>query len=97
MANDWVVAHGPEEIETFMREFLVAAWADYRLLGEEFRDVGTKVFCRWTRDGARKAKRSRELSTPMHSRLDVSRRQSHWGSVQLRSAREALEAAGLRE
>jgi hypothetical protein len=41
-AQDWVVARGVEEIEAFMREFL-AQWANYRLIGEEFRDAGTKV------------------------------------------------------
>jgi hypothetical protein len=39
-ANDRVVAHGPEQIQAFMREFL-AQWANYRLIGEEFRAVGT--------------------------------------------------------
>jgi ketosteroid isomerase-like protein len=43
-ANERVVANGPEEVEAFMREFL-GNWRDYRLIGEEFREVGKdKVF-----------------------------------------------------
>src|SRR5215212_148307 len=42
-AQDSVVARGVHEIDAFMREFL-AQWANYRLIGEEFRDAGTKVF-----------------------------------------------------
>jgi ketosteroid isomerase-like protein len=38
-ANERVVANGPEEIEVFMREFL-GSWRDYRLFGEEFREIG---------------------------------------------------------
>jgi ketosteroid isomerase-like protein len=43
-ANERVVANGPGEVEDFMREFL-GQWRDYRLIGEEFREVGRdKVF-----------------------------------------------------
>jgi ketosteroid isomerase-like protein len=43
-ANKRVVANGPEEVEAFMREFL-GNWRDYRLIGEEFREIGRdKVF-----------------------------------------------------
>jgi ketosteroid isomerase-like protein len=43
-ANERVVANGSEEVEAFMREFL-GQWRDYRLVGEEFREVGKdKVF-----------------------------------------------------
>jgi ketosteroid isomerase-like protein len=37
-----IVAHGPEGIGAFMREFL-AQWRDYRLVGEDFRQVGTQT------------------------------------------------------
>ena len=37
-ANETVVANGADEIEAFMREFL-RPWRDYRLIGEEFREI----------------------------------------------------------
>jgi len=43
-ANERVVANGSEEVEAFMREFL-RNWRDYRLIGDEFREIGRdKVF-----------------------------------------------------
>jgi ketosteroid isomerase-like protein len=93
-ANDWVVAHGPEEIETFMREFL-AQWADYRLLGEEFRDVGTKVFVAG-RQTARGKQSGAEVEHPMHS-VWTFRGGNVIGLRFTPFREEALEAAGLRE
>jgi ketosteroid isomerase-like protein len=37
-ASERVVVQGPEAVEAFMREFL-AQWRDYRLVGEDFRQV----------------------------------------------------------
>ena len=37
-ASERVVAKGPKEVEAFMREWL-AQWRDFRLVGEEFRDI----------------------------------------------------------
>jgi ketosteroid isomerase-like protein len=37
-SSERVVVHGPDEVDAFMREFL-AQWRDYRLFGEEFRQV----------------------------------------------------------
>lgn len=42
-ASERVVANGPAEVETFMREFL-GQWRDYKLFGDEFREAGEKVF-----------------------------------------------------
>ncbi len=43
-SSERVVCHGPEGVETFMRE-LLAQWHEFRLFGEVFREVGTdKVF-----------------------------------------------------
>jgi ketosteroid isomerase-like protein len=43
-ASERVVARGPEGVEAFMREWL-AQWRDYRLVGEDFREVGVdRVF-----------------------------------------------------
>jgi ketosteroid isomerase-like protein len=39
-ANERIVANGPRQVAEFMREFL-AQWRDYRLVGDEFRQVGT--------------------------------------------------------
>jgi ketosteroid isomerase-like protein len=42
--NERVVVNGPDGVEEFMREFL-EQWRDYRLFGDEYRQVGaTKVF-----------------------------------------------------
>jgi ketosteroid isomerase-like protein len=38
-ANKRIVSHGPNEVETFMREFL-SQWRDYRIVGEKFRGIG---------------------------------------------------------
>jgi ketosteroid isomerase-like protein len=43
-ASERVVMNGADKIEAFMREFL-RQWRDYRILGDEFREVGpTRVF-----------------------------------------------------
>lgn len=43
-SSERVLVHGPEEVEAFMREWLLQ-WRDYRLIGDEFRAVGKdKVF-----------------------------------------------------
>ena len=63
--NDWVVAHGPAEVETFMREFL-AQWANYRLIADEFRDAGSKVFVAG-RQAARGKQSGAQVETSMHS------------------------------
>jgi ketosteroid isomerase-like protein len=39
-SDERVVAHGLEGIAAFMREWL-AQWQDYRLIGDEFREVGS--------------------------------------------------------
>ena len=41
-ANERVVAKSPGEVRAFMRAFL-AQWRDYRLFGDEFRQLGDKV------------------------------------------------------
>jgi ketosteroid isomerase-like protein len=38
-SSERVVSRGPDEVAAFMREFL-AQWRDYRLIGDEFRQVG---------------------------------------------------------
>ena len=43
-ASERIVANGPAEIEAFMRDFL-RQWRDYRLIGDDYREVGpTTVF-----------------------------------------------------
>jgi ketosteroid isomerase-like protein len=41
-ASERIVARGPLEVEAFMRGFL-RQWRDYRLFGDEFRQVGDSV------------------------------------------------------
>ncbi len=43
-ASERIVASGPGEVESFMREFL-RQWRDYRILGDEYRELApTRVF-----------------------------------------------------
>ena len=93
-ANDRVVAHGPEEIEAFMREFL-AQWANYRLIGEDFREAGTKVFVAG-RQAASGKQSGVEVEQPMHS-VWTFRGCKIVGLRFTPFLDEALEAAGLRE
>jgi ketosteroid isomerase-like protein len=93
-AHDWVVAHGPEEIEAFMREFL-AQWANYRLIAEEFRDAGPKVFVAG-RQAARGKQSGAEVEQPMLS-VWTFRDGKVIGLRFTPFREEALKAAGLRE
>ena len=93
-AQDSVVARGVEEIEAFMREFL-AQWANYRLIGEEFRDAGNKVFVAG-RQTARGRQSGAEVEQPMLS-VWTFRADRVVGLRFTPSRDEALEAAGLRE
>ena len=92
-ANARVVARGPAEIEAFMREFL-AQWADYRLIGEDFRDAGTKVFVAG-RQAARGKQSGVEVEQPMHS-VWTFRDGKIVGLRFTPFLDEALDAAGLR-
>jgi ketosteroid isomerase-like protein len=93
-SDERVVAHGPAELETWMRGFLTQ-WADYRLIGEEFRDAGPKVFV-----AGRQTARGRQSGARVEQEL-----WSVWTFragkvVRLESTslrRQALEAAGLPE
>jgi ketosteroid isomerase-like protein len=93
-ANARVVARGREEIEAFMREFL-AQWANYRLIGEDFRDAGTKVFVAG-RQAARGKQSGVEVEQPMHS-VWTFRGGKVVGLRFTPFLQEGLEAAGLRE
>ena len=77
-----------------MREFL-AQWADYRLIGEEFRDAGTKVFVAG-RQAARGSQSGAEVEQPMLSVWTF--RANKVVALRFTPFREeALDAAGLRE
>ena len=93
-ANDWVVAHGPDEVEVFMREFL-AQWTDYKLIGEEFRDTGTGVFVAG-RQAARGKQSGATVEDPMHS-VWAFRADRVTALTFTPRRQEALEAAGLSE
>jgi ketosteroid isomerase-like protein len=92
--NELVVAHGPEGITGFMREFL-AQWENYRLLGDEFHEGGSKVVV-VGRQTARGSLSGAEVESPMHSVWTFRGDRV----IELRftpSREEALEAAGLSE
>jgi ketosteroid isomerase-like protein len=93
-ANGWVVARGPEELEGFMREFL-AQWANYRLVGEDFRDAGDKVFVAG-RQTALGKQSGADVEDPMHS-VWAFRGDRVVGLMFTPRRAEALEAAGLSE
>jgi ketosteroid isomerase-like protein len=94
-ANERIVAHGTDEVEAFMREFL-GQWRDYRMIGEEFREVGrSRVFVAGHQTAA-----GRQSGVAVEDTMF-----SVWtfrgGKVVHvlfdRDRRKALEAAGLRE
>ena len=93
-ADEPVVAIGPEQIAAFMREFL-AQWTDYRLVGEEFCDLGSKVFV-LGRQTALGVHSGVEVEDPMHS-IWTFRSDRVVGLRFTPSRQEALEVAGLSE
>jgi ketosteroid isomerase-like protein len=93
-ASDEVVAHGPEEVEAFMREFL-AQWVNYRQIGEDFRDAGDNVFVA-ARQQARGRKSGVEVEQLMFSVWTF--RAGKVVRLRFTPYRDvALEAAGLRD
>jgi ketosteroid isomerase-like protein len=94
-ANERVVAHGPEEVEAFMREFL-GNWRDYRLIGEEFREIGKdKVFV-----AGHQAATGRQSGIPVEGPMCsvwTFRNGKVVGLVFEPDSQTALEAAGLSE
>ena len=90
-ADERVVAHGPEELKTWMRGF-ITQWVDYRLIGDEFRDAGNKVFAAG-RQTARGRQSGAEVEQPLWSVWTF--RADRVVGLQFTSHREeALEAAG---
>jgi ketosteroid isomerase-like protein len=90
-----IVSNGPEEVGAFMREFL-AQWRDYRLFGDEFREVGTdNVFV-----VGRHAGTGRQSGVAVEDTLFSVWTFRGGKVVRLlfeRDRAKALEAAGLRE
>ena len=93
-APERVVAHGRDEVEAFMREWL-GQWRDYRLIGVEFREVGKdKVFVA-----------GRQTATGRHSEVAVEAlisslwtfREGKVIHLLFERGRDALKAAGLSE
>jgi ketosteroid isomerase-like protein len=94
-ANERVVANGPGEVGSFMRDFL-GQWRDYRLIADEFREVGKgKVFV-----AGRQAATGRQsgvgVESPMCS-VWTFRNGKVVGLLFEPDIQTALEAAGLRE
>jgi ketosteroid isomerase-like protein len=94
-ASGRVVARGPQAIEAFMREFL-AQWRDYRLVGRDFREVGSD---RIVVDGYQAAAgkgSGAAVSLPMHS-VWTFREGKVVRLIFEPDMQRALEAVGLRE
>jgi ketosteroid isomerase-like protein len=93
-SSDAVVAHGPGEVEAFMREFLTQ-WANYTITGDDFRDAGDQVLVT-----SRQRARGRQSGVEVEQRIF-----SVWTfradkMVRLRFTpfrEKALEATGLRD
>lgn len=94
-ASGCVVAHGPEEIKTFMREFL-AQWANYRLIAEDFRQVGADRILVFGHQSATGKQSGAEVEGPMHS-VWTFRADKVVGLRITPFREEALEAVRLRE
>ncbi len=94
-ASERIVASGPAEIEAFMREFL-RQWRDYRILGDEYRELGpTMVFV-----SGRQTAIGRESGTAVEDTLFSIWTFRDGKVVHLifeRDRERALEAAGLSE
>jgi ketosteroid isomerase-like protein len=93
-AREAVIACGPDEIETHMREFL-SQWEDWRLIGDDFRDAGGRVFVAG-RHKARGRQSGVEVEEPIFS-VWTFRAEKVVGLKFLPSLEKALEAAGLEE
>jgi ketosteroid isomerase-like protein len=94
-ANERVVATGPEEVESFMRDFL-AQWRDYRLIADEIREVGKNKVLVAGRQAATGRKSGVEVEDPMCS-VWTFRDGRVVGLLFEPDVQTALEAAGLSE
>jgi ketosteroid isomerase-like protein len=93
--NERVVVHGPNGVEAFMREFL-EQWCEYRLFGDEYREVGVaKVFV----EGHQTATGRKSGVTVEDTMFSVWTFRDDKVVYLLfdRDRQKALEAAGLRE
>jgi ketosteroid isomerase-like protein len=94
-ASERVAAHGPEGIQAFMREFL-AQWRNYRIIGDEFKEVSQNVIVVAGRQAATGRQSGVEVEMPISSLWTFG------GGKVVRlewfpSREGALEAAGLSE
>jgi ketosteroid isomerase-like protein len=94
-ANERVVANGPEEVEAFMREFL-GQWRDYRLIAEEFREVGRDKVVVAGHQAATGRQSGVAVESPMCS-VWTFRNGKVVGLLFEPDIQTALEAAGLRK
>jgi ketosteroid isomerase-like protein len=94
-SSERVIFHGPEGVEVFMREFL-AQWQDYRLIGDEFRKVGSdQVFVAGYQSAAGRQS-GVAVEMPMFS-IWTFRDGKVVRLIVEFDRKKALEAAGLRE
>ena len=94
-SDENVVAHGLGEFETFTRDWLTQ-WRDYRIVGEEFREVAAHTVFVSVRQIAAGEQSGVEVASPGYSVWTL-----RGGKVMALSLHydrtDALEAAGLRE
>lgn len=94
-SNDRIAADGPQGVGSFMREFL-SDWRDYRLIGDEFEEIGDDtVFV-----AGRQAAEGRQSGIEVETDLCSAWRFRDGRIVQLVFEREreaALQAVGVSE
>jgi ketosteroid isomerase-like protein len=94
-SSERVIFHGPEGVEVFMREFL-PQWQDYRLIGDEFRKVGSDQVFVTGHQSATGRQSGVAVESPMFSVWTFRDGKVVRLIVEF-DRKKALEAAGLRE
>jgi ketosteroid isomerase-like protein len=94
-SSERIVAHGPEEIEAFMREFLTQ-WRDYRMIGEDFRQLGDDTVLVEGRQAGIGRRSGVSVEIPIYSVWTLRDGKVIRLIVEF-DQRKAHEAAGLRE
>ena len=94
-SSERVVAHGPEGVEAFMREFL-SQWRDYRISGGDFRQIGTKTVLVEGHQSGTGRRSGVAVESPLHSVWTFRDGKVVRLIIEFDRAK-ALTAAGLRE
>ena len=94
-SSERIVANGPEGIEAFMRDFLTQ-WRDYRMIGEDFRQLGDDTVLVEGRQAGIGRRSGVSVEVPIYSVWTLRDGKVTRLIVEF-DRQKALEAAGLRE